>query len=291
MAAGTAPREDLTARLPDGRALGYAEYGDPQGKAVMSFHGGLSSRLDAAPMDRPCRSLGVRLIAPDRPGMGHSDFQPRRTLLDWPADAAALADALGIERFAALGWSAGGPYALACARALPDRIPAAATVGSVAPFNLIGTRRDLNRPDRLMSTLSRWAPPLAALALQATIKWRSPQAVLGAIERTVSEPDRAALRRAGPPEAATAFVFEALRAGTRGVIHDYRVMTAPWGFDLEEVAPPVAVWQGERDELCPPRYARLLADRLPLAHLHACPGVGHFLLHDRGPEVVRELAP
>ena len=101
--------------LPDGRELAYEEYGDPAGFPVLSFHGGLSSRLDAAPANEAARRMGVRLVSPDRPGMGLSTYQPGRRLLDWPADVTHLTDALGIGRFAVMGWSAGGPYAAACA--------------------------------------------------------------------------------------------------------------------------------------------------------------------------------
>ena len=111
--------------LPDGRDLAYEEYGDPAGFPVLSFHGGLSSHLDAAPAGAAAREAGIRLVAPDRPGMGLSTFQPGRTLLDWPEDVTALAHALGIERFAVMGWSAGGPYAAVCAAKLEiaSRVP------------------------------------------------------------------------------------------------------------------------------------------------------------------------
>ena len=84
--------------LPDGRELAYEEYGDRGGEPVLSFHGGLSSRLDAAPAHQAALDLGVRLLSPDRPGIGRSTYQPGRRLLDWPADVAALTDALGIDR-------------------------------------------------------------------------------------------------------------------------------------------------------------------------------------------------
>ena len=114
--------EDRLIRLPDGRNLCYAEYGDPQGKPVMSFHGGPGSHLEHEAYSATIGSLGVRLICPDRPGMGLSDFQPGRKLLDWPPDVLALADALGLERFGVMGWSVGSQYALACAYAIPERL-------------------------------------------------------------------------------------------------------------------------------------------------------------------------
>jgi pimeloyl-ACP methyl ester carboxylesterase len=114
--------------LPDGRSLGYAEYGDPSGKPVLFFPGTPSSRL-LHPPEGPTASLGARLIVVERPGFGLSDFQPGRTLLDWPDDVVALADALDIERFAVAGLSAGGPYvateAVAVAREQPAPRPRA----------------------------------------------------------------------------------------------------------------------------------------------------------------------
>jgi pimeloyl-ACP methyl ester carboxylesterase len=106
---------DYRIQLPDGRLLGYAESGAPAGRAVLYFHGHPGARLEAGFLADPATRANVRLIGVDRPGMGLSTYQPGRRLLDWPADIAALADALAIERFAVVGLSGGGPYALACA--------------------------------------------------------------------------------------------------------------------------------------------------------------------------------
>src|SRR5438552_17010722 len=108
--------------LRDGRRLGYAEYGDPAGVAVFYFHGTPGSRLEGTIADEAAKRLRVRLIAIDRPGVGLSTFKPRRKLRDWPADVIALADALGIDRFAIVGLSGGGPHALAGARYIGTRL-------------------------------------------------------------------------------------------------------------------------------------------------------------------------
>src|SRR5258708_37156679 len=107
--------------LRDGRALGYADFGALTGKPVFFFHGFPGSRLQHAPGDSIATSLGAHIITIDRPGFGLSAFQPGRTLLDWPNDVAALADALEIDQFAAIGLSGGGPYLLACAYKIPRR--------------------------------------------------------------------------------------------------------------------------------------------------------------------------
>ena len=120
-------------RLPDGRRLAYSEYGDPQGRPLFFFHGGNDSRLVGEIIDRSAFDQGMRIIAPDRPGYGGSDFQPGRSLLNWATDLAVLADALSIERFALAGHSGGGPHALAVAYALPERCIAVALIASAGP--------------------------------------------------------------------------------------------------------------------------------------------------------------
>lgn len=121
-------------RLPDGRHLGYAEYGDPAGLAIIGFHGTPGSRLMFQLADSAARELGLRLLAPERPGFGISTYQKNRTLASYAADIAAFADRLGIKRFAVAGISGGGPYAAACAALLPERVTALALVSPVGPM-------------------------------------------------------------------------------------------------------------------------------------------------------------
>ena len=111
---------DQTILLQDGRRLGYDEYGPPDGKPLFYFHGTPSSRKDWPALGNQGlpEKLGVRVIVADRPGMGLSDFQPERRIADWPADVVALADTLELERFSVLGYSGGGPYAVACAHTM-----------------------------------------------------------------------------------------------------------------------------------------------------------------------------
>src|SRR5689334_6768677 len=118
----------LMLRLRDGRRLAYNEWGDPRGKPVLYFHGLHSSRLALYRDADFFAAHGIRFITTDRPGVGQSDPQPHRTLLDWPADVIQLADALGLDRFAILAITGGGPYALACAYAIPARLTGVAIV-------------------------------------------------------------------------------------------------------------------------------------------------------------------
>lgn len=124
-----------TITVKDGRELAYAEYGEPNGHPVFFFHGTQSSRLERHRDESIARGRGARIIATDRRGQGLSDFQPGRTLLDWPDDVTRLADSLGLDRFAVMGMSAGGPYALACAHAIPERLSSIKVIAGAAPLD------------------------------------------------------------------------------------------------------------------------------------------------------------
>jgi pimeloyl-ACP methyl ester carboxylesterase len=122
-------------QLPDGRMIGYAEYGTEQGKPLFYFHGWPSSRIEFGGYkgDEIAWRLNVHVIAVARPGFGLSSYQPYHRLLDWPKEIAFLADHLGLQRFAILGYSANRPYTLACAYALADRLTAVGVVSGLAP--------------------------------------------------------------------------------------------------------------------------------------------------------------
>jgi len=276
--------------LPDGRELAYEEYGDPAGNPVLSFHGGLSSRLDAAPAHQAALDLGVRLLSPDRPGIGLSTFQPGRRLLDWPADVAAMTDALGIDRFAVMGWSCGGPYAAVCGARMSDRITAVGLLSSAVPLELVGTTKGLARDDRILLFLVRRAPRLAAALLRVTIGEATERRLYREIRRSFPAVDRAALEERGSIVDAVAFVKESMRQGAEGCLQDYRVFGSPWGFDLSEVTVPVQIWEGEEDNTGPPEYRELLLRHLPRAQLSLVPGEGHLsLLQHQAPAILSHL--
>jgi len=276
--------------MPDGRELAYEEYGDPGGDPVLSFHGGLSSRLDAAPAHDAACALGVRLISPDRPGMGLSTFQPGRRLLDWPDDVASLTAALGVDEFAVMGWSCGGPYAAACGALMSDRITSVALLSSAIPFELVGTTKGLSRDDRILLLLVRWFPWLASALLRVSIADATETRLYREIRRTFPAVDRAALEERGSIVEAVAFVKESMRQGTAGCLQDYRVFGAPWGFDLRDVTMPVHIWEGSEDHTGPAEYRELLLRSLPHAELSVVPGEGHLsLLQHQAPAILAHL--
>src|SRR5688572_5249193 len=146
-----------TVTLPDGRLLGFAEYGQPDGKPLFYFHGYPASRREPAPIAKEVRERGIRLISVDRPGIGASTYHPGRTLRDWPEDVRVLADALGLKRFAVLGSSGGGPYAIACALVLPPERLSVAGVFAGAPPWEVGAHM-VSRPRQRLAYLAQHWP-------------------------------------------------------------------------------------------------------------------------------------
>jgi len=276
--------------LPDGRELAYEDYGDPAGFPVLSFHGGLSSRLDAAPAHGAAVAKGVRLVSPDRPGLGLSTYQPGRRLTDWPADVERLADALGIGRFAVMGWSAGGAYAAVCAANMPGRVTAAALLSSAVPLDLYGTMRGLTLEDRTLLVLARRAPWLASAVMKVSILSTNDARLLRAAMRSFPPADRSILTEWGTPDHALAFVREAVRQGTEGCVQDYRIFGDPWGFSLEEIKVPVQIWEGADDRTGPPGYRAFLQAHIAHATVTVVPGEGHLsLLPHQAPAIFAAL--
>ena len=277
--------------LPDGRRLAFEEYGTREGTPVFSFHGGLSSRLDAAPAHRAATRLGIRLIAPDRPGIGRSTYLADRRLIDWPNDVAALADTLGIEEFSVMGWSCGGPYAAACSARLVDRVRRVAMLSSAVPIDVFGTTRGLTFDDRVLLFLVHRAPAIAALLMRVMIADASPLRLYHEVLRSFPAVDRAVIKEMGPPAQAVAFVAESMRQGTDGCVQDFRIFGDPWGFALEHIGAPVDIWEGTEDRTGPPDYRDFLVRHIPDARLFVVPGEGHIsLLAHHAEEILAPLA-
>lgn len=275
--------------LPDQRRLAYDEYGEPAGVPVINCHGGLTSRLDVERCAEMATHAGVRLISPDRPGIGRSDPKPSRALIDWPSDVAALADSLGLDRFGVLGWSAGGPYAAACAYALPERVAVATLVASAIPGDWPDMEREINRTDRALLRLSFHARPAALLALRTmgVTATHAPKAFRRASCRSLDEPSR----RVVLSEQLSLFskpIAEGLRRPA-GVVEDYRIFGSAWGFSPQHIRQSVCVWQGDADALVPSRWGQRLAQAIPGSRLTICPGEGHFLTTERYAEIFAVL--
>lgn len=274
----TEPRVDTSIELRDGRRLGYAEYGEAEGRPVFLFHGNPGSRFEWMRVADPEILRGVRAIAPDRPGFGVSDFHPGRTHLDWANDVGALADHLGLERFSIIGFSSGGAHALACAVAMSGRIETLGLISCVAPLNILAAFDGMSRPNKRDLQLARAAPLLSRI-------WMSWVA-----RRTV----RAARRRVGQASNAADLLkqtmilrnlSEAYRQGARGVAYELTLRSRPWAFDAAQVTTQTFLWQGEADDNVPLPMGRYLDGVLPNCEATFVPE-GRHALHGRRMEEI-----
>ena len=265
-------------RLRDGRQLSYAQYGDPDGFPILNAHGGLACRLDVAGAAAAAQLCGVRLVSPDRPGVGHSDPQPGRTILDWTRDVTELLDRLDVDRFALMGWSLGGQYAAAVGYALPRRVTRAAIIAGAIPLTEPGAFDRLPAIDRNYIRMSRHAPWAARLCFRAMGLGakHAPRLYGWLAARDLGTADAAVLRADGFTKFAS-MSQEAVRQ-PQGVVEEYRAMVRPWGFTPEDIPVPVDVWGGMDDQLLDPSWPGELARRIPGATLHLQAG-GHFLAH------------
>lgn len=280
---------DQTILLRCGRRIGFAEYGDLAGEPVLYFHGTPSSRL-LHPDEEISRSLGARLIILERPGFGLSDFQPGRRLLDWPDDVAEAAYRLGLDRFAVVGPSGGGPYVAACAYRLPERLTVAAMVSSGGPPEMPGATEGMPRVRRAGAVLGLRAPwLLRPLMWLLQNPGRNPQRFFDRYTSHNLGPDRGLLSQPWFRKMLQSSYAESARQGIRGFAWEVRIITRPWGFRLEEIPMTVDLWHGDQDTSTPLSIAQFVAGALPKCRTHFIPGEGHFLLFTRWQELLSTL--
>jgi len=276
--------------LVDGRQVGVWRFGADGGWPLVWDHGGLICGLDAKVIDDVARQCGADIISIDRPGIGRSEAWSMSSIAQWPHTVEQVANLLRLERFAVAGWSGGGPYALACAAAMPQRVRAVATVARMAP---------LERPrhvvelglwlDKLLIPGARWAPRAAAAVLWLT-RWIPDCYMVRETRRgLVGSRDLAALDPALP--SLLAAIREATCRGVGGMVDEYRRYYGSWGFDLREVRQSVTIWQGEHDTWLPMGHARRLASLLPECTLRVVPSTGHLLPLVVADQILDNLAP
>lgn len=278
-------------RLRDGRDLAWVEVGAREGTPVLAFHGTPGSRLQMSFDDAAPTAAGVRLVVPDRPGYGLSTFHRRRTLADWADDVGQLATHLGLDRFAVVGASGGGPHALVCAALLADRVEAAGVIAGVAPVSERGNETGMMPVNRLVTRAARragWSvTPLFSALAGAGRRW--PERLVDQMARQLPRADAEVLQR---PEVRAAFVDDLARASrTTGsaAAQDFALFTRDWGFRLEDITVPVHLWQGDADRNVPAAHAEQQAAAIPGAVLHRCPGEGHLLGVPRLQEILETV--
>jgi pimeloyl-ACP methyl ester carboxylesterase len=285
MKATARPHADATITLADGRTLAYCEWGNPSGSPVLLAHGGPGSRL-LCPDEGATAAAGVRLLTVDRPGYGASDPRPDPSLLGWANDVQALADRLGLERFAVVGWSAGGGYALACAACMPERISAVGLASCEGPYDQVpgALAEGMTPEERTLFERIRHDPVAARGEVAAHVGWyQDPDTIWEWEPPAVDVP---ILARPDVRDALTQMFREGARQGVGGLVDDWVALSLPWGFTFADIRVPVAVWHGELDHLVGPAHAHYLSAVLPNATLVLYPADGHLLLLQHWGEIL-----
>ncbi len=275
------PSNDHLLELDDGRTVGYATWGDPDGRPVFIGHGTPGSRLERyAAIDDPewIRRRCVRFIGVDRPGYGYSDPWPEASLLECAGDFVRVADDLGLERFAAFGASGGGPYVIAVGALAPERVVRIAIVSGA----------DIGLDEE--ETVEQLA---AELGEEARMLHEDPEEWYAGFLAEVTEVDRRVLERPEVRAITIGMFQEAVRQGAVGWVDDVLRLGRPWPFRLEEVVADVRFHHGEDDTHVPPQYAKELSERIPGSRLRLYPGEGHISVFDNPIKGIMEtlLAP
>lgn len=280
---------DIHITLSDGRKLGYREFGAPTGFPVINNHGGLVCGLDIAPADEIAKQRGIRIISPDRPGIALSDAKPNRTLQDWANDVGELADQLGLEKFALLGWSMGGQYALACAHFLAERVTQTGVIAGCLPLDDEKNFANLNHMDQRLTNMARTHPQNAELAFKAMgeLAQHTPHLWNVMSARGLSKGDADALHQL-PADGLATMAAPALQTAA-GMVEEYRAWALPWGFTFSEIRSAVSIWQGTDDTLVSSHWAETMAREIPNARLHLVQGAGHFLALSHYDEILADL--
>jgi pimeloyl-ACP methyl ester carboxylesterase len=285
IAAANAPVTEepyATARLRDGRRLGYLEVGDAAGPVVIHCHGSGSSRLEALFFEAAATELAVRLIPVDRPGVGRSDPHAYENVAAWADDIGDLADQLDIATFAVQGLSNGGAYALACAARMPDRVTACGLISSIGPADLILQH---GAPFmRAAGWFARRFPGAFEAYVRAVVPDTRPTASdaekqIQAMRRWMSKADRMALEDPRPRGVLARALAEHRAQGAVGGRYEVVAGLRPWGFGLADVrVQRLLLWHGAQDRIVPCRLARALAEALPQCEAVFFPAEGHFSL-------------
>jgi pimeloyl-ACP methyl ester carboxylesterase len=280
-------------RLADGRTLAVAEWGDPDGKPVVTFHGTPGSRIGYWTEEPDIyRRFGIRRLSFDRPGYGESSRLPGRSVADVVPDVVAIADAFGLRRFTVSGGSGGGPHVLACAALIPDRVVRCLASVSVAPYDAEGVDflegmnegnvREFNAAREGEDALRAWIEPEREHMIESLTSGSS--SYLGD-SYEMSEADKAEMAK--HQKAAAAHLLTAIANGIEGWVDDDMAIVKPWGFDVASCRVPVVVSYGRQDNLVPAAHGDWLSEHVAGATTWVDDDTGHM---GSGEQLERDLA-
>lgn len=282
---------DQVIKLKDGRKLGFDQYGDLKGKPIFFFHGWPVSRLHGAITEKAAKKLGIRIISPDRPGYGLSDFKNDRELLDWADDVVELADQLKIRKFAVVGVSGGGPYAAVCAFKIPNRLTKVGIVVGLAPTWIPGALDGMAWNSRIgWANYNRFPFTRTIGAVLNYIYSLKYFPSLG-IHRFVwgAKADKDLYDDPKVSKESKINYREAFRRGYKGVEYDLKLYTTDWGFELKDIRVPVYLWYGEDDKNVSLNMGKYYASQIRGSKLKVYPREGHLISRTHIEEILKSL--
>jgi pimeloyl-ACP methyl ester carboxylesterase len=285
---------DFTITLHDGRVLGYAEYGDSTGYPIFYFHGGQESRLSSLFMDSTAKMLNIRIISPDRPGIGLSTFQADRKFLDWGDDIIQLADSLKIIRYSIFGMSGGAPHVLACVFRDSSRIDNASIISGATPYDYKGTLKGMWFPVKLIhwfASMRKDKQLRKFIQNDFESLVNKPDKRLKQFQKYLPKPDKKLLTEF--PDYGWEFIngsIESYQQGIDGVVQEWKLYVADWQMELSEVHFPIALWYGEDDKMAPYHRGYYYKNMLTNSKLKVLSDEGHFsLVRNHLEEILMEL--
>jgi pimeloyl-ACP methyl ester carboxylesterase len=268
--------------LPDGRTLHVYDIGPTDATVTVYYHHGTpNTGAPPEPLFPAAQRLGIRWLSHDRPGYGTSTPHPGRTYASVAADVAKVADARGVQRFAVLGSSGGGPHALACAALLPDRVRSVATLAGLAPYDAEDLDFFAGMASACVAEHRAAVRGADELRQVLTADNDGGSGVFVAADIAALEGDWAWIGR---------IAGEAMRGGLTGTVDDDLCIVRPWGFDLARVTAPALLLHGTADRMVPCRHGEWLAGRLPSAELRLSPGDGHISVLRHGESALQWIA-
>ncbi len=280
-------------QLGEGGRVAFQEYGDASGVPVLFCHGWPSSRTMAQLTHDAARQAGVRIISPDRPGLGDSSFKSGRKLSDWPRIVLQLMQQLSVDKYRILGISGGAPYAYVTAWSMPEKVQAIAVVSGAPPIAELDDHRGLFKIYRWMLFLRRTRPRLLRRLFRIARPFasvRPPIRFRPLLLRLLQPCDANVLRDSTAFEVCFESSRRAWRGSLEGVTTDAEVYAEPWGFSPEEITVPIRLWHGTADRAFSFRLIEHLATRLQNCHIRIVEGAGHFSLPIRHmEEILRDL--
>jgi pimeloyl-ACP methyl ester carboxylesterase len=279
--------------MRSGRTLEVCQYGDPAGHPVFFFHGLIGSHHQASYIAAAAEQRGLRVLAPNRPGVGRSEFVARASPLDVVTDVEDLAAALGIGDFSLIGISGGTQYVLATLYRLADRVRTVTVISGMGPARLPGALRGMERSRRLTLELGSRFPNLLKGAFHKwTLRFQAnPTGFLDRLVATWSPPDQEVFRRKTIYDLFLCDMHQVFTEGNapEGLAQEVRFFRN-YGFALRDLPPErrVTLWQGLCDVIVPPAMAWTMVRHLPNAEMHLVPG-GHFMAVDMADQMVARL--